>query len=64
LSISRFVQNVSIIGIKREVGMSPIDRDEVYLVPAVLPLPGLGTMDFLTGLIGNTGPDVFDNDAM
>ena len=52
------------IGIQREMGMSPIDRDEVYLVPAVLPLPGLGTLDFLTGLIANTGPDVFDNDAM
>ena len=57
-------KNVSMIGIKRDTWVSPIDRDEVYLVPAVLPLPGLGTLDFLTGLIANTGPDVFDNDAM
>jgi hypothetical protein len=30
----------------------------------VLPLPGLGTLDFLSALISHTGPDVFDNDAM
>lgn len=34
------------------------------MVPAVLPLPGLGTLDFLSALIAHTGPDVFDNDAM
>ena len=33
-------------------------------MPAVLPLPGLGTLDFLSALISHTGPDVFDNDAM
>jgi len=39
-------------------------KDQEILVPAVLPLPGLGTLDFLSVLIENTGPDVFDNDAM
>ncbi len=39
-------------------------RDQEILVPAVLPLPGLGTLDFLSALITHTGPDVFDNDAM
>lgn len=39
-------------------------RDHETLVPAVLPLPGLGTLDFLSALICHTGPDVFDNDAM
>lgn len=39
-------------------------RNQEILVPAVLPLPGLGTLDFLSALISNTGPDVFDNDAM
>ena len=33
-------------------------------MPAVLPFPGLGTLDFLSALIAFTGPDVFDNDAM
>lgn len=39
-------------------------KDHEILVPAVLPLPGLGTLDFLSALISHTGPDVFDNDAM
>ena len=39
-------------------------RNEITLIPAVLPLPGLGTLDFLSALITNTGADVFDNDAM
>ena len=39
-------------------------KDQEILVPAVLPLPGLGTLDFLSALIAHTGPDVFDNDAM
>ena len=39
-------------------------KGQEILVPAVLPLPGLGTLDFLSALITHTGPDVFDNDAM
>ncbi len=42
-----------------------VDRkDQEILVPAVLPLPGLGSLDFLSALIAHTGPAVFDNDAM
>lgn len=40
------------------------NKNEITLIPAVLPLPGLGTLDFLSALITNTGADVFDNDAM
>jgi len=40
------------------------NRDEVLLVPAILPLPGLGTLRFLSALTSNMGPKVFDNDAM
>lgn len=40
------------------------NRDEVILVPAVLPLPGLGTLQFLSALTSNMGPNIFDNDAM
>jgi len=32
--------------------------------PAVLPLPGLGTVDFLSSLLVKAPPTVFDNDAM
>jgi hypothetical protein len=41
-------------------------KDEITLIPAVLPLPGLGTLDFLSALLSmpNAGPEVFDNDAM
>lgn len=41
-------------------------KDEVVLIPAVLPLPGLGSLDFLSALLAmpNTGSEVFDNDAM
>jgi hypothetical protein len=41
-------------------------KDEVILIPAVLPLPGLGTLDFLSALLAmpNIGSEVFDNDAM
>ena len=40
------------------------NRDEVVLIPAVLPLPGLGTLEFLSALTSKMGPNVFDNDAM
>ncbi len=41
-------------------------KDEITLIPAVLPLPGLGTLDFLSALLSmpSAGPEVFDNDAM
>mmetsp|Transcript_5230 Transcript_5230/g.9965 ORF Transcript_5230/g.9965 Transcript_5230/m.9965 type:complete len:1602 (+) Transcript_5230:107-4912(+) len=41
-------------------------KDEVILIPAVLPLPGLGSLDFLSALLAmpNTGSEVFDNGAM
>lgn len=41
-------------------------KDEIVLIPAVLPLPGLGTLDFLSALLAmpNTGAELFDNDAM
>lgn len=36
----------------------------VARTPAVLPLPGLGTMEFLSALVGNAPAEAFDNDAM
>ena len=40
------------------------DQQERMLTPAVLPLPGLGQMEFLSSLLWNAPPDVFDNAAM
>jgi hypothetical protein len=60
-------RNISIIvsQLKKNFPEFHVDqRGEEELVPAVLPLPGLGNLDFLSALISNTGPDVFDNDAM
>ena len=34
------------------------------LIPAVLPLPGLGDMDFLSSLLASCPPAVFDNPSM
>ncbi|CAB9511665.1 WD domain, G-beta repeat [Seminavis robusta] len=41
-----------------------ISRGTVMRIPAVLPLPGLGTMQFLSSLIEKAPPTVFDNDAI
>lgn len=41
-----------------------IPRGGSFRTPAVLPLPGLGDMDFLASLLASAPPDVFDNDAM
>jgi WD40 repeat protein len=43
-----------------------IDFDDACLVrtPAILPLPGLGTLKFLSSLLYKTPPTVFDNPAM
>ena len=39
-------------------------RGGMSRTPAVLPLPGLGAMDFLASLLTNAPADVFDNNAM
>ena len=39
-------------------------KDEVVRVPAVLPLPGLGSFSFLTNLTTKAGPNAFDSDAI
>lgn len=41
-----------------------ISRGSFTRTPAVLPLPGMGRMDFLSSLLVNAPPTVFDNDAM
>ena len=41
-----------------------VTRGSFTRTPAVLPLPGLGRMDFLSSLLVNAPPTVFDNDAM
>ncbi|KAL7564175.1 hypothetical protein ACA910_021149 [Epithemia clementina (nom. ined.)] len=40
------------------------DQHEKNLTPAVLPLPGLGNMEFLSALLWKANPDAFDNAAM
>lgn len=40
------------------------ERGLLFLTPAVLPLPDLGTRGFLTSLINTSTPSVFDNEAM
>jgi len=40
------------------------DRSRISLCPAVLPLPGLGTLEFLSALLSNAPAHAFDNDAM
>lgn len=40
------------------------DKDYVYLTPAVLPMPDLGTRHFLASLINSATPAAFDNEAM
>lgn len=40
------------------------DQHEKKLTPAVLPLPGLGDMEFLSALLLNASADVFANAAM
>ena len=39
-------------------------RGQIQLTPAVLPLPSLGDLDFLSSLLLNAPPNAFDNDAM
>lgn len=39
-------------------------KDDIVLIPAVLPLPGLGTLDFLSALLSIPDRNVFDSDAM
>ena len=41
-----------------------VTRGSFTRTPAVLPLPGMGRMDFLSSLLVNAPPTVFDNDAM
>ena len=41
-----------------------ISRGHVMRTPAVLPLPGLGSMQFLSSLLDKAPATVFDNDAM
>jgi WD40 repeat protein len=50
----------------KQAGKLDFDKQArtLYRIPAVLPLPGLGTMKFLGALIDNTPPTVFENDAM
>ena len=43
---------------------SASDLIEKKLTPAVLPLPGLGDMEFLSALLWKADPDAFDNAAM
>jgi WD40 repeat protein len=40
------------------------ERGFFFRTPAVLPLPGLGTLDFLSSLLYKTPPTAFDNVAM
>ena len=40
------------------------NKDEIFRVPAVLPLPGLGSFEFLSLLTTETNSNMFDNDAM
>lgn len=42
----------------------PLSRGTTFRTPAVLPLPGLGRMQFLSFLLVKAPPTVFDNDAM
>lgn len=41
-------------------------KDEITLIPAVLPVPDMGTLDFISALLAmsTVGAGVFDNDAM
>lgn len=41
-----------------------VTRGSFTRTPAVLPLPGLGRMEFLSSLLVKAPPTVFDNDAM
>jgi hypothetical protein len=43
---------------------SKLDNGYAYRVPAVLPLPGLGSLKFLSSLLYKVPPTAFDNDAM
>lgn len=43
---------------------APENKGELLRTPAVLPLPGLGTLEFLSALTKTANPNVFDNDAM
>jgi hypothetical protein len=43
---------------------SVVSRGHVVRTPAVLPLPGLGSMRFLSSLLAKAPATVFDNDAM
>ncbi len=40
------------------------ENKDIVLIPAVLPMPGLGTLDFLSALLSIPDRHVFDNDAM
>ena len=42
----------------------PERKEGVVRIPAVLPLPGLGSLAFISVLIREMPPNVFDNDAM
>lgn len=40
------------------------DEGKISRIPAVLPIPGLGTMDFLSALLANAPAAAFDTEAM
>lgn len=49
---------------KQAKGVDEITLSGVSLTPAVLPLPGLGDLRFLSCLLMKAPPQAFDNDAM
>jgi hypothetical protein len=53
--------NNSKIGLVKQFERS---RGHIALTPAVLPLPSLGDLEFLSSLLVNAPPNAFDNDAM
>ena len=55
--------------LKRSKKASAIEQSEVlgveiFRTPAVLPLKGLGSLEFLSALLRSAPPEAFDNDAM
>lgn len=54
--------SATIFGLDKEE--PTVTAGSVMRTPAVLPLPGLGSMQFLSSLLVKAPPTVFDNDAM